>query len=120
MTTLFRRLFVIALIGVTVLAVVPEEAAVVTSGWDKANHFIAFFVLLALLDRAYPAGRFVVFKIAALLGYGILLEIVQSLVAGRDASLLDVGADMVGLAAYALVRPAVLSVLDRLQAGAKE
>lgn len=86
-----------------------------TSGWDKANHFLAFFVLLALLDVAYPALHFLRHQIFILIGYGILLELLQSMVAGRDASLLDVAADCAGLAGYAIIRPVLLPVLQRLR-----
>ncbi|MEH6557110.1 MAG: VanZ family protein [Oceanicoccus sp.] len=114
-TLLARSLFAIALIGVTVLAVVPQESVIVTSGWDKANHLIAFFVLLALLDTAYPALYFLRQKILILIGYGILLELLQGMIADRDASLLDVLADCAGLAVYAIIRPALLPLLYRLR-----
>lgn len=114
-TLLARSLFAIALIGVTVLAVVPQESVIVTSGWDKANHLLAFFVLLALLDIAYPELHFLRQKILLLIGYGILLELLQGMIAGRDASLLDVLADCVGLAVYATIRPLLLPALHRLR-----
>ncbi len=102
------------------MAVVPQEAVIVTSGWDKANHALAFFVLLALLDIAYPLFHFVRHKILWLIGYGILLELLQGMIAGREASLLDVLADGIGLAAYTFIRPAFLSVLQRLGLRDKE
>lgn len=103
-----RSLFAITLIAVTVLALVPAESAIVTSGWDKANHLLAFFVLLALLDIAYPTLHLLYHKIFLLIGYGILLELLQAIIASRDASLLDIVADCVGLAAYTMIRPVLL------------
>ncbi len=82
-----------------------------TTGWDKANHTLAFFVLLALLDHAYPSVNLWLKKILPLVAYALLIEWVQSQIPGRDASLLDIVGDLVGLAAYLLIRPVVINKL---------
>lgn len=99
----FRLAFYITLLVVTVLALVPQQAAVISTGWDKANHCIAFAVLLALFDHAYPSLKLYKNKFFLLLLYGVLLEAFQAMLPGRFASVLDIIADVVGLVAYTLL-----------------
>jgi VanZ family protein len=75
-----------------------------TTGWDKLNHILAFFVLLGLLDNAYPALRWLN-KLFLLLVYGVVIECWQGLLPAREFSLLDVVADGVGLLLYWAIRP---------------
>ena len=105
----FRFCFYFALLSISLLAVLPQQQLVVTTGWDKANHALAFFVLLWLLDYAYPAASLWVKKILPLLIYGLLIECVQSQIPGRYLSLLDFFSDIVGLAAYLLIRPILIN-----------
>lgn len=64
--------------------------------WDKANHFIAFFVLYILLSFAYRNFSRIL-KIGLLLGFGLQIEIVQEVIGRSDASILDVFADSIGI-----------------------
>ena len=85
-------------------AVLPDDGGIGFIPWDKAKHFIAFYVLTALAVAALPASRF--WRIAAvLLTFGVAIEAVQALV-GRDAALGDVIADACGIAA--LIGPILL------------
>ncbi len=85
-------------------AVLPDDGGVGFIPWDKAKHFIAFYVLTALAVAALPASRF--WKIGAvLLSFGVGIEVVQALV-GRDAAFGDVVADACGIGA--LFGPIVL------------
>jgi VanZ family protein len=79
---------------------------------DKLRHFAAFaalaWVAVQGFGRARPAATAVAL---ALLGYGVFIELVQSLIPGRQASAADVLADAVGIAlgllaarAFSLVR----------------
>ena len=54
LTTVSRVVFFCCLLAVTTLALVPQEHATVSTGWDKANHLLAFFVLLWSLDFSWP------------------------------------------------------------------
>ncbi len=94
---------------VTLLAVLPQEQVLLTTGWDKANHALAFFVLLGLLDRAYPSANLWLGKVMPLLAYGLAIELVQSQISGRFASSFDVFGDAVGLAMYLLLRPILIN-----------
>lgn len=77
--------------------VLAASAPTADLGWDKANHFTAFgtlaFIGLQGL-RAGPGRRWIV--LAMLLAYGVLIELVQSQIPGRDAEAMDVVADMIG------------------------
>lgn len=94
-----RRLFWLTLSAVSALAFLPDgDVAQITTGWDKANHTLAFYTLALLLALGWPRRPW--WRQAALLiGYGVLIEAVQYCV-GRDASALDVFADATGIALH--------------------
>ena len=92
----FRVYFLICIVAISFLATTTIQIEVVESSWDKANHFVAFFTLYALLTFAYKNLN-IVQKIALLVAFGLQIEIVQSFIDGRYFSLLDVLADSVGI-----------------------
>jgi VanZ family protein len=106
-------MFYTALASIMFLATTTIKIEVVESMWDKSNHFMAFFVLYVLLSLAYEKLS-VKMKIALLLGYAFLIEIVQYFIPGRYFSLLDVVADSVGIAIgialYGIYRKRVIKV----------
>lgn len=116
MVVFSRWCFYVAFVSVTTLALVPQDHAVITTGWDKANHVLAFFVLLGLLDSGYPSWPLWSRKVILLLAYGALIECLQGLLAERTLSLLDVVADLMGLLAYSLCRPWLLDKLPFIDA----
>lgn len=99
LTLLFRAALVAATIAIAWFAFTPAPPAGIERLWDKLQHAFAFLVLSALLDLAMP-GRGAGFKIAVALGYGALIEAVQSQLPWRDASLRDLAADLLGIGAY--------------------
>ena len=68
----------------------------VQNSWDKANHFVAFMVLYILLSLGYRHIGLVL-KVAILFVFALQIEIVQYFIPGREFSLLDVVADMIGV-----------------------
>ena len=80
-------------------ALLPGDDSVGLIPWDKAKHFIVFYVLTSLAVVALPASRF--WRIGAvLLAFGGLIEILQAVpVIGRDASAGDILADACGVGA---------------------
>lgn len=98
-----RVVLVATLLAVSALALWPSPESLVTTGWDKANHFIAFFVLLAMLDFSWPRGTSMWVKVLILLAYGLAIELVQAGIAQRFASFWDLAADAVGLSLYLLL-----------------
>jgi len=103
----FRFLFFITLMVVTFLATTALEFTVIPSAYDKINHFVAFLVLALLLDFSFPNSRFNMVKIVSLIAYGFSLEIIQYFLPHRMFSLFDIGADSLGLLAYALLVPSI-------------
>lgn len=100
MPEFFRALVLLALLSVSVLALWPSPSQVITTGWDKANHFIAFFVLFGLMDFAWPRQLSMLHKVLLLLAYGFAIELIQAGMARRYFSMLDWVADGIGLAVY--------------------
>ncbi len=96
---LLRVSFWICLVGVLALAWLPAPPAELSTPWDKANHALAFYILAALAAAAYPGRRLIMLALGLTL-VGVLIELVQATPwVRRDASALDVLADLVGIAA---------------------
>lgn len=92
----WRAAFYACALVVLVLATLPPlEQSMPSAGWDKADHFAAFLALGLLGQRAYPAtpvpGYF------GLLGFGIGIELLQTVLPHRDGNWHDFVADGVGL-----------------------
>jgi len=96
---LLRAGFWLAVIVAFVSAVVPGEDAPELMPWDKAQHFLAFYVLALLGAAAYPRAGLL--RIGAWLsGFGAFIELVQMIPQlRRDAELLDWVADTVAITA---------------------
>ena len=70
---------------------------------DKMEHFIAFFLLSFLLNRASSTMRHRLRNIAALLSFGIMIELIQYFIPNRTASILDILADLSGIVVFQLL-----------------
>ena len=92
----WRLVFGICMLAVMVLALMPTDMPMPSTGWDKSNHLLAFSVMALLGRRAYPCRAMVV--LAGLLAYGALIEVLQSFTPNRSADWQDLVADAVGLA----------------------
>lgn len=87
------------------LATTQRSYPVVEDVNDKLNHVLAFAVLAGLTDFSFPGSRFGAAKVLALLGFGLLIEVVQYFLPYRESSMLDWLADALGVAAYVLCIP---------------
>jgi VanZ family protein len=105
---IFRCTFVLALSAITYASLVnvtelPDMTLLV---WDKFQHAAAFLLLSFLLQRSFPASRpfsrIHIAQLVFLLGYGILIEYLQSYTPYREASIGDVVADITGISCYTL------------------
>ena len=99
--TLWQALFVLLFITISYLALSPAPPAGVSTGWDKANHALAF-ASLAFCGRFAGARRSWPLFIA-LLSYGGVIEWVQFYVPNRSCDWHDLLADAVGIALGLLV-----------------
>ncbi len=92
----WRWNFWICVLAVLVLALTPIGPNIPTTGWDKANHLLAFSVMAVLGCWAYPVRTITV--LVGLLAYGGLIEVLQSFTLHRFAEWSDLLADAMGLA----------------------
>ena len=92
----WRLAFGFCVLAVLVLALMPTDVPMPSTGWDKSNHLLAFSVMALLGRRAYPGRTMALF--AGLLAYGALIEVLQFFTPNRSADWQDIVADAVGLA----------------------
>jgi VanZ family protein len=95
----WRALLVLLLIAVTTLALMPAPPKVITTGWDKSNHALAFASLaFAGVWALWPQPRRWWLLALALLAYGGGIEIAQTYLPPREGDWFDLLADGVGIA----------------------
>lgn len=108
-TSVWRVLLILIAGAVGYLALIPAPPVLIDTGWDKANHMLAFgaMAFTAFLScRSSKTMRIVL--LGFLFGYGGLIEILQMSVPNRAAEWGDLLADTVGIAAGAGVAAMVL------------
>ncbi len=92
---ILRAAFWLALAAVLVLSLWPSSAPPpMSTGWDKSDHVVAYFVLGLLGVRTYGSRHRLW---VALLAYGGAIELLQALTVYRTASWYDWFADAIGL-----------------------
>jgi len=91
-----RWTFWLCVLAVLVLALLPARTPLPSTGWDKTNHALAFFVMAVLGRWAYP--RAMAALLCGLFAYGGLIELLQSFTPDRSSEWGDWLADCVGLA----------------------
>ena len=88
--------FWVPLVACTYLALTPSPPQSVFQVGDVVLHAFAFTYLTFSLSLAHPSQRALVPGLW-MLGYGLLLEVVQSFEAARSAELKDLMVDLVGI-----------------------
>ncbi|CAN5295289.1 VanZ superfamily protein [soil metagenome] len=89
--------FLTAAVYALAKALLPDNDSAGLIPWDKAKHFIVFYVLSILASLALPLSR--LHRIGlVILAFGAAIEILQAFV-GRDASWFDLLADACGISA---------------------
>jgi len=99
-------------LAVAWLAFAPLQAPVGFS-YDKSNHLLAFFVMATLADGGWPGRRHAPARIALLLGYGLLIELIQRELPYREFSLFDLAADALGILLYQVGKAGVTRLRER-------
>ena len=103
-TLLYQFGLLLVVFGVLFLSVSPfdEFNLEYLSNYDKLNHITAFFVLALLAKGAMPSAKLFT-RWGGLLFYGVLIEVIQSVIPYRFADYLDFAADLLGIAAFELL-----------------
>lgn len=91
-----RGIFVVCALAILYLAL-SSTKGLPSTGWDKANHFLAFAALMFIANCGWPRRRTSI--VWSLLGYGVAIEALQTFTQARNADWLDVVADAVGIGA---------------------
>lgn len=108
----WRWLLLLAMLGVCWLAFDPDPPAAIDSGWDKSNHLLAFALLALLAELAFwPQRRRRSLVLLGLLGFGALIEAVQTQIPGRSGEWPDLLADGLGILAGMALLALVLKML---------
>ncbi len=107
----WRTLLALLLCIVTWLALTPAPPPSADLGWDKLNHIAAFAALAAAAFLGYGgAWR----RIAmALLGYGAMIEVLQSFTSARSSDAADLLADGLGIACGLVLAAAAVRAASR-------
>lgn len=95
-TTGWRVVLAALVLSICWLAFTPLPPAEVDTGWDKANHALAFAALAVCARQAFPAAGLAPLA-AAGLAFGGAIEAVQLAVPGRFAEWADLTGDAIGL-----------------------
>lgn len=107
-----KALFWATVLFTFVMAEIPESHAPHLFPWDKAEHFVAFFVLTSLAAAAYPRVALVLLGLWLSL-FGCAIELVQALpFIHRDCDIWDWVADTVAI--LAALAPMLLDRWRRL------
>lgn len=107
----FRIALLIALLSTTFLAITPWDYEIVDASFsDKIEHLLAFLTLAFLTDFAFSEQPWNRYKFLSLLGYGLILEIIQYYLPLRHFSFWDLAADALGLLIYPLFLPLLKQV----------
>ncbi len=77
------------------LALMPSPPPMITTGWDKSNHLLAFAAMAWLGCKVFPQRLAIL--LPGLLAYGALIEILQSFTPTRSVEWFDLFADCLGI-----------------------
>lgn len=91
-----KTAFVAILAAIAWASLVPQDTRPQTGFWDGWEHMAAYFVLGLAGLIAYPAPRHRLIVIAAIILYGIGLEILQGFLPGRMPGVVDAIANSIG------------------------
>ncbi|MFL1407429.1 VanZ family protein [Marinobacter sp. M1N3S26] len=93
---LWRTLFCISIASITWLGFTSEPYPIPSATSDKINHMMAFMELAILTRLGWPLLGLPV-PLLVLTGFGLALELGQSITPWRDFAMTDLLADVVGI-----------------------
>ena len=93
---LWRTLFCISIASITWLGFTSEPYPIPSAASDKVNHLMAFMELAILTRLGWPQLGLMP-PLVVLTGFGLALELGQSITPWRDFSFADLLADAIGI-----------------------
>ncbi|MFC4259956.1 VanZ family protein [Marinobacter lacisalsi] len=93
---LWRTLFCISIAAITWLGFTSEPYPIPSAASDKVNHLLAFMELAILTRLGWPRLGLMP-PLLVLTGFGLALELGQSITPWRDFALSDLLADVIGI-----------------------
>lgn len=93
-----RLAFLVSGGAIGFLSLLPVSSLPETGVWDKLEHLAAYGWLVVPGLWAFPQKQNVPRLVAGVIFYGIMLEVLQSLVPGRHPSFTDIIANSLGVA----------------------
>jgi VanZ family protein len=106
--------FCALVLTISVGSLLPQQDSVPLGHLDKLAHVGAYALTAFVGALGAPSRRGWWVVASAMLGLGVLMELLQSYVPGRSASVGDLVADVVGLTAGIWLAAAFLRVLGRV------
>jgi len=94
---LSRVAFYVGLLLVVALSLIPQDAMPTPDLWDKASHGLAYAALAVAGGIGYRSSRALIRIALGLFLLGAALELAQSALPDRIASLYDVLANAIGI-----------------------
>jgi VanZ family protein len=111
---LWRVLLLLLVVVILWLALSPVPPKTVDTGWDKANHAMAFAALgFVSVWAVWPRPRGWAWLVLALLAFGGAIEIAQTFLPPREGDWWDLLADGVGIAVGLLFALPITAVSAR-------
>lgn len=117
MTAIYKTVFITALVAIYLLAMLPGDSLPGVQLWDKLQHAAAFFVLALLMGQAWHGVSLWRIRLPCLFLYGVIIELSQSLLSYREASVYDLLANASGLLIYVAMVTAAGEISARYNSG---
>jgi VanZ family protein len=89
--------FILYVLAVVVASLVPARSVVTPGPLDKVGHFIAYAMMVYLGLVVFKSRRASILVVLFSLTLGIVLEFLQSFISGRDSSIADGMANLIGV-----------------------
>ncbi len=107
---MFRIALFVSVFVMLYFTTTASEPDIAQSINDKLSHGLAFLLLSLLADFSYPEDKFTFRKVFPLVVYGVLIECIQYFLPYRSFSVLDMLADIAGIALYAMFFPVIINM----------
>ena len=109
MINIYRVIFIVLILLISYLAIIPfSTSSIDVPHLDKLLHFLAFFVLMTLLDLSTTRPLEVhLGLILCIFLFALGIEIIQYNLPYRSAELFDLLADLLGMVVYFVFIPRI-------------